>query len=106
MVDRAAVQQLAGPVAVSWQVVMVGPHVQLTQRGGTGLRAGVRGGAIQGALAPVPGEQLLVQDPGERHPLPPCPIRLLQEHKVVVRLAQAGVFLLVPPAEEELGTLP
>lgn len=30
MVDRAAVQQLAGPVAVSRQAVMVGPHLQLT----------------------------------------------------------------------------
>ena len=106
MVDRAAIQQLAGPLAVSRQVVMVGPHLQHPQGGGARLRARVRGGAIQGALATVPGEQLLVQDPGERHPLPPCPIRLLQEHEVVVRLAQAGVFLLVPPAEEELGTLP
>ena len=82
--DRAAVQQLAGPLAVSQQVVMVGPHLQLPWGGGAGLWVGVRGGSIQGALAPVPGEQLLVQDPGERHPLPPCPIRLLQEHEVVV----------------------
>lgn len=52
------------------------------------------------------GQQLLVEDPGERGPLPPRPLRLLEEHQVVVGLAQAGVLLLMPPAEEELGTSP
>lgn len=70
------------------------------------LRTGVWGSAIHGALASVPGEQLLVQDPGERRPLPPGPLRLLQEHEVVVRLAHPGVFLLMPPAEEQLCAFP
>lgn len=105
MVDRAAVQQLAGPVAVSWQGGdMVGPHVQLTQRGAPALRAGVRG-AIQVLLAPVPGEQLLVQDP-EACPFLRAPSGCHREHKVVVRLAQAGSFCWCRRRKEELGTLP
>lgn len=71
-----------------------------------GLHPGVSGGAVHGNLASVLGQQLLVEDPGERGPLPPRPLRLLEEHQVVVGLAQAGVLLLMPPAEEQLGTFP
>lgn len=52
------------------------------------------------------GQQLLVEDPGERGLFPPGPLRLLEEHQVVVGLAQAGVLLLMPAAEEQLRTSP
>lgn len=68
-----------------------------------GLRTGV---PIHGALASVPGQQLPVENPGECRPLPPGPLRLLQEHEVVVRLAQARVLLVMRPAEEQLGAFP
>lgn len=72
-------------------------------RGRRGLGAGL---PVHRALASVPGQQPLVEEPGERRPLPPRPLGLLQEHEVVVRLAQAGVLLLLPPAEEQLGASP
>lgn len=90
------------PGRCSWWV----PSAALQGRGRRRLRAWVLRRPVHGALAPVPGEQFPVQDPGERRPLPPPPLRLLQEHEVVVRLAQAGVFLLMPPAEEELRAFP
>lgn len=70
------------------------------------LHTGVPGDAIHGDLAPVPGQQLLVEDPAERDPLPPGPLWLLEEHQVIVGLAQAGVLLLMAPAEEQLCTFP
>lgn len=44
---------------------------------GPGLGRGAHRGAVHGAFASVPGEQLPVQDLGERRPLPPGLIRLL-----------------------------
>lgn len=74
------------------------------QRGaGRGLGTGL---PVHRTLAPVPGQQPLVEEPGERRPLPPRPLGLLQEHEVVVGLAQAGVLELRPPAEEQLGASP
>lgn len=70
------------------------------------LHTGVPGDTIHGDLASVPGQQLLVEDPAERDPLPPGPLRLLEEHQVVVGLAQAGVLLLMAPAEEQLRASP
>lgn len=54
----------------------------------------------------MPGKQLSVQEPAEGRPLLLPPLWLLQEYQVVMRLAQAWVFLMVSPAEEELGTFP
>lgn len=54
----------------------------------------------------MPGQQLLVEDPAERDPLPPGPLRLLEEHQVVVGLAQAGVLLLMAAAEEQPRAFP
>lgn len=95
----------AGTPAPSWRGPAWGAVLQL--QGGRGhLRAGLHGGPVEGALAPVPGQQLLVQQPGEGRPLPAGALVLLQEHEVVVGLAHARVFLRVPSAEEQLGTPP
>lgn len=101
--DKTGVRQPAGTPAPSWRVVS---GIAVKRAAHPGLHAGVPGGAVHGDLAPVPGQKLPVEDPGERGALPPGPLRLLQEHQVVVGLAQAGVLLLLPPTEEQLRAFP
>lgn len=83
---------------------LCGPTLQLWGQGE--LRAGLSGCSIQGVFASVPGNQLLVQEPAEGCPLLQLPLWLLQEYQIIMWLAHAWVFLLVSPAEEELGAFP
>lgn len=81
--DKAGTPQLAAGTPAASQWVAVGSSSSSSGEGAVdlGLRTGV---PVHGALASVPGQQLPIEDPGERHPLPPGPLGLLQEHEVVV----------------------
>lgn len=82
------------------------PSSSFEDRRWLGLCAGFSGYSIHGVFASVPGKQLLVQEPAEGCPLLLPPLWLLQEYQVIMGLAHAWVFLLVSPAEEELGAFP
>lgn len=81
-------------------------------RAGTGSCRRLRGTAVALALG-GPVQELAVDNASQRGSPPLTLARrrcvrllwLLQVHQVVVRLAHARVLALVPPAEEQLGTL-
>lgn len=57
------------------------PSIAVKEAADPGLRTGV---PVHGALVSGLGQQLPVEDPGERRAPPPGRLGLLQEHEVVV----------------------
>lgn len=57
------------------------PSIAVKEAADPSLHTGV---PVHGALASVLGQQLPVEDPGERRATPLGRLRLLQEHEVVV----------------------